>query len=98
MTCVVVYIHPSPNFLIKTNINNLPKKKKKKQTNSGMLNYFNLDFSKIQAAKLADYTLLFLGIDNTVESEMHDRINITLPGVQDQLAQEIVANILINKK
>jgi len=45
----------------------------------------------ITNAKLADYILLFLGIDTTVENEMHDRTNTTLPGVQPELAQEILA-------
>lgn len=56
------------------------------------------DHTNITAAKLADITLLFLGIDGTVENEMHDRTNISLPGVQVLLAQEIVANILCTLK
>jgi len=45
----------------------------------------------ITNAKLADYVLLFIGIDTSIEGEMHDRTNTTLPGVQNELAQEILA-------
>ncbi len=45
----------------------------------------------IQNAKEADVAILFLGIDGTIEYESEDRVNITLPGVQDQLAQAIFA-------
>ena len=34
----------------------------------------------ITNAKLSDVVLLFLGIDLSIENEMHDRINTTLPG------------------
>jgi beta-D-xylosidase 4 len=43
----------------------------------------------ITAAKSADVTILFLGMDTTVENEMHDRTSLDVPGVQLQLAQEI---------
>jgi len=56
----------------------------------------------ISDAKSADVVFLFLGIDETIESEGKDRYTITLPGVQNELAQAIVATgiptvvILIN--
>jgi hypothetical protein len=45
----------------------------------------------VTAAKAADYVILFLGIDQTIEREGHDRIEITLPGVQERFAQTILA-------
>jgi beta-D-xylosidase 4 len=56
----------------------------------------------ITNAKLADHVLLFVGIDTTIEGEAKDRANTTLPGVQPDLAQEIlslgkpVAIVLLN--
>lgn len=35
-------------------------------------------------------------MDTSVENEMHDRTNLSLPGVQLQLAQEIKANIRLS--
>jgi len=45
----------------------------------------------VTAAKAADYVLLFIGIDQTIEREGHDRIDITLPGVQEQFVHTILA-------
>jgi len=45
----------------------------------------------VAAAKAADYVVLVLGIDETIEKEGHDRIQITLPGVQEQFVQAILA-------
>eukprot|EP01113_Clastostelium_recurvatum_P014919 TRINITY_DN1818_c0_g2_i1.p1 TRINITY_DN1818_c0_g2~~TRINITY_DN1818_c0_g2_i1.p1 ORF type:complete len:760 (+),score=162.36 TRINITY_DN1818_c0_g2_i1:146-2425(+) len=45
----------------------------------------------IQAASAADYVVLMIGLDQGVEGEMHDRVNITLPGVQDQFSQKIIS-------
>ena len=44
----------------------------------------------IATAQAADYVVLMLGLDLSVEDEGLDRHNITLPGVQEQLAQEII--------
>lgn len=44
----------------------------------------------IQLAKNSDVVLLFLGLDQTQEREMHDRVSLSLPGVQMELAQELV--------
>ena len=38
------------------------------------------------AAAGADVVVLFLGIDETIEAESHDRMGIGLPGVQHDLA------------
>jgi xylan 1,4-beta-xylosidase len=43
-------------------------------------------------AASADAVVLVVGIDQTVESEGHDRTAITLPGLQNQLIQAIVGN------
>eukprot|EP00494_Astrolonche_serrata_P017354 UN17536 len=40
----------------------------------------------IALAKKADVVILFMGIDDTIEGEAHDRYNITFPGVQSDLA------------
>jgi len=45
----------------------------------------------ITNAKDADIAIVFLGIDQSIESEGNDRVTIDLPGVQLQLIQEIVA-------
>jgi hypothetical protein len=58
--------------------------------------YSFLNFEQITAAKNADIIILFLGMDTSVENEMHDRTNLSLPGVQLQLAQEIKANIRLS--
>ena len=44
----------------------------------------------IATAKKADYVVLLLGLDQSIEAEGHDRDQITLPGVQSQLAQQIL--------
>ena len=43
----------------------------------------------INTAKNADYVLLMMGIDRSIEGEGHDRTNISLPGYQQNLASEI---------
>ena len=45
----------------------------------------------IAVAEAADYIVLMLGLNLTIEDEGLDRHNITLPGVQEQLAQAIIA-------
>jgi len=45
----------------------------------------------VAAAKAADYVIMFLGIDLSIEDEMRDRYNITLPGVQDDLFTAVAA-------
>lgn len=45
----------------------------------------------IATAEAADYVVLMLGLNLTIEDEGLDRHNITLPGVQEQLAEEIIA-------
>jgi len=45
----------------------------------------------ITAAKNADLIVLAVGIDGAIEGEMRDRINITLPDIQNQFAEEIFA-------
>ena len=47
--------------------------------------------SAIQKANESDYVILMLGLDTSVESENLDRTNISLPGVQQQFADEILA-------
>ena len=44
----------------------------------------------VAVATAADYVVLMLGLNLTVEDEGLDRHNITLPGVQEQLAQAII--------
>jgi len=41
------------------------------------------------AAKDADLTVLVIGITAQQEGEMNDRVNLTLPGVQSLLVQEV---------
>lgn len=43
------------------------------------------------AAEAADATVLVMGLDQSQESEGHDRNSIALPGVQDQLIDAVVA-------
>jgi len=56
----------------------------------------------ITAAKQADYVVLLLGINQSIEREAMDRVDITLPGVQEQFAHAILnigkptALVLIN--
>jgi beta-glucosidase-like glycosyl hydrolase len=45
----------------------------------------------IAAAKASDYVVLIIGIDQTIEREGYDRIDITLPGVQEQFAKMVIA-------
>ena len=45
----------------------------------------------IAVAENADYVVLMLGLNLTIEDEGLDRFNITLPGVQEQLAQAIIS-------
>lgn len=53
------------------------------------------DTSKIAAAvalaKDADVVVLALGIDRSIEHEGQDRVNITLPGLQEPFAQQVLA-------
>ena len=44
-----------------------------------------------QAAQTNDATVLFIGLDQSQESEGHDRTSIALPGVQAQLVQSVAA-------
>jgi hypothetical protein len=41
------------------------------------------------AAAAADVTILFLGLNQTEESEDHDRVSLTLPGAQDELLSRV---------
>jgi hypothetical protein len=43
----------------------------------------------VQAASTADATVVVVGIDQTIEDEGLDRINITLPGFQNQLISQV---------
>ena len=43
----------------------------------------------VSAAKGADAVVLVIGIDQSVESEGHDRTEISLPGYQNQLIQDV---------
>eukprot|EP00048_Salpingoeca_helianthica_P015648 m.227816 g.227816 ORF g.227816 m.227816 type:complete len:774 (+) comp17327_c0_seq1:3-2324(+) len=45
----------------------------------------------ISAANAAEAVILVIGLDGSVEGEGHDRHSITLPGVQEQLAAELLA-------
>jgi hypothetical protein len=45
----------------------------------------------VSAAKSSDVTILFIGLDTSIEREGHDRHSITLPGAQLQLAEELQA-------
>ena len=45
----------------------------------------------VAAAKAADYVVLLLGIDNSIESESLDRTSIDLPYIQHQLSSAIAA-------
>ncbi|GMH92933.1 hypothetical protein TL16_g12494 [Triparma laevis f. inornata] len=45
----------------------------------------------VDAAKAADYVVLVVGLNtDEIEAESHDRQYISLPGVQDQLIEEVV--------
>eukprot|EP01083_Nonionella_stella_P159884 522045_1 len=43
----------------------------------------------IASAQAADYVVLMMGIDLSIERESHDRTNISLPGYQQDLAHEV---------
>ncbi|PIA36575.1 hypothetical protein AQUCO_03300044v1 [Aquilegia coerulea] len=45
-------------------------------------------FKAMQAAKKADATIIFAGIDLSVEAESLDRVNLSLPGYQEQLINQ----------
>lgn len=45
----------------------------------------------VAAAEAADFVVLMLGIDESVEAESHDRKQIDLPGSQHKLAAEVIA-------
>jgi len=45
----------------------------------------------ISAAKVADYVVLAMGIDSSIEGEDHDRVSIDLPSIQHQLIDAIIA-------
>jgi beta-glucosidase-like glycosyl hydrolase len=45
----------------------------------------------VAAAQASDVAVVFVGLDKTQEDEGRDRVNITLPGQQEQLIQAIVA-------
>ena len=44
----------------------------------------------IETAQAADYVVLMLGIDQSIEGESHDRTSIDLPAVQHELARAIL--------
>ncbi|KAL6213285.1 hypothetical protein ACLB2K_012732 [Fragaria x ananassa] len=43
-----------------------------------------------QAAALADAVVLVMGIDQSIEAEGLDRVNLTLPGFQENLVEQVV--------
>jgi len=45
----------------------------------------------VNAAKAADYVVLVIGIDQSIEREGYDRVDITLPGVQEEFIKLIIA-------
>jgi len=45
----------------------------------------------VAAAEAADFVAMFMGIDQTVEREGHDRASIDLPGVQHELVAAVAA-------
>ncbi len=45
----------------------------------------------LDIAKAADSVVVMAGLDSTIENESHDRVLLTLPGVQSLLIQEIIA-------
>ena len=42
------------------------------------------------AAKVAEVAIVFVGLDETQESEGHDRVSLELPGVQNQLVKAVL--------
>lgn len=46
----------------------------------------------VEAAAAADYAIVFLGIDQSIEREGHDRTSVGLPGVQEQLLKKVAAS------
>lgn len=58
----------------------------------GLTSNSTAGFAKaVAAAQASDYVVLFLGIDETLEGETHDRTSIDLPYIQHQLASTIAA-------
>ncbi|KAH6759009.1 Glycosyl hydrolase family protein [Perilla frutescens var. frutescens] len=57
-------------------------------------NFVNCTSASTEAAvgiaKEADYVILVMGLDQTQETEAHDRIQLTLPGLQETLIKTIV--------
>ena len=45
----------------------------------------------IGLAEKAALTVLVMGLDQTIEREGQDRLNITLPGFQDELIAQVVS-------
>merc|ERR1712226_540647 len=45
----------------------------------------------VAAAQAADHVILYLGSTSKQEAEYHDRSNTILPGVQNELAQRVLA-------
>eukprot|EP01084_Bolivina_argentea_P255709 430214_1 len=45
--------------------------------------------SAVNASKHADITILAMGLDQSIESEGHDRSNLMLPGQQDSLIEQV---------
>ena len=45
----------------------------------------------VAAAKAADVVVLTMGIDGSIEAEGHDRTTTSLPGMQPQLVEAILA-------
>lgn len=43
----------------------------------------------VTAAKASDYAILFVGIDQAIESEGRDRVDLTLPGAQEAFVSAI---------
>ncbi|KAG8385323.1 hypothetical protein BUALT_Bualt03G0030800 [Buddleja alternifolia] len=51
----------------------------------------SLIFPAVRAAKKADVTILVVGLDLTVEAESLDRMNLLLPGYQNQLINQVAS-------
>lgn len=49
----------------------------------------SLIFPAMKAAKKADATILFMGLDLSVEAESLDRVDLLLPGYQTQLINQV---------
>lgn len=48
-------------------------------------------FGAMDAAKNSDATVIFAGIDLSIEAESLDRVDLLLPGFQTQLIQQVAA-------